>query len=408
MVERGCCFNVETVPVHCSFRAGLEAFLEGVFVKRWFRADLFIHGVCICYNCKEPHLPGKIAFLTKSFESEMRITSNSTTQTEAPWDLTRLATIGNATDFGVRRTGKGVNVYVLDSGIDYNDKELAGRVYVDKTYYSDDRDVAKHGTKVASLAAGTNTGVAKLSNIHAIRVLDDHGEGSASDLIDALYWILRNAKRPAVVNLSVGGCQSAILQKAVRDLYNAGILTVVSAGNDSANACDTGCVTNGDALIVGATTRENTIADFSNWGGCVDLFAPGLHNIATVPYSDRYSEFSGTSAAAPLVSGIAALLLESDPTLNAQELRQRILEATASGSLHGAKVAESTNRLAQIPNNIGDTEAQLNYQRTKTEDGDGTAIALAISLGVCGALALTAATLLLIKCCRRPRRQREA
>ena len=276
-------------------------------------------------------------------------------QEEAPWQLARLTNqncdIEVETRYSFNATGKGVNVYVIDSGAMVDHPEFGGRAQIGFSVFPNfPNDCAGHGTQVSSVIAGTNVGVAKLANIIAAQVLDCDGQGENSAVLAALSWISANHQKPAVVNMSVGGPQSPSVDGAVRAMVEQGIGVVVAAGNSMINACDLSPSGVESAFVVGASTKDQLRADFSNFGPCVDVFAPGRHVVAAgVPAQATKNGFmlaSGTSLSAPLVTGLYALLLESNPSLSPAQLKEAVIKASAKGLLQESTLFGSPNLLA--------------------------------------------------------------
>ena len=314
-------------------------------------------------------------------------------QKNPPWNLDRIdqpsLPLNDAFDF--QRTGKGVHVYVIDSGIDakhpgkhfqkninhlISHLEFGNRAELSKSFLKDSKDCAGHGTQVASIIAGTNVGVAKAAQIHALKILDCNGTGKNAHLIGAVYWIIKHHQKPAVINMSVGGIQSKAIDRAVQDAYNAGILVVTAAGNTNADACYVSPSGSPLSLNVGSVNKQDQKADFSNWGSCVDIMAPGVEIVCASPRKGkrraRYGYSSGTSASAPMVTGIATHFLEWNPDLSPDMLRTLIYENAAINRLHGASLKGCVNRIAQVPKNIGASEKNKNIKFSKIKVSQGS------------------------------------
>ena len=213
-------------------------------------------------------------------------------------------------------------------------------------------DCSGHGTQVASIIGGTNVGVAKLANVNVLQVLDCDGNGSNSDLIDGINFVIANHQKPAVINLSLGGPRSPSVDQAVRAAVDAGIFVVVAAGNENTDACTQSPAAVAEAVTVAAIAQRNTRAKFSNYGPCVDIFAPGVDILtAAIPAKSRngYVFGSGTSFSAPFVAGVAALLLESNPKMSPQQLTDKILGISAKSILSPSTLLGSPNLLLQAP-----------------------------------------------------------
>lgn len=291
-------------------------------------------------------------------------------QEEAPWQLARLnnqkCSIEGTTSYQFNATGKGVNVYVIDSGVMVDHPEFGNRARIGYTAFPNfPNDCAGHGTQVSSVIAGTNVGVAKLANIIVTQVLDCDGQGENSAVLAALGWIAANHKKPAVVNMSVGGPKSPSVDDAVRAMVAQGIGVVVAAGNSMIDACSLSPSGVETALVVGATTKDQVRAEFSNFGDCVDVFAPGRHVIAAgIPSQATKNGFmfvSGTSLSAPLVTGLYALLLEANPSLSPLQLKQAVIEASAKGLLKEDSLLGSPNLLVQTSSLPGTSGASFDF-----------------------------------------------
>ena len=248
-----------------------------------------------------------------------RIVSISTDQSQPGWGLDRIdqRALPLNQNYSYTTTGVGVTAYVVDSGINSTHTEFTGRIKSGFTVIADGRGVEDcngHGTHVSGIMAGTKYGVAKSASIVPVRVLDCNGSGSVSGLISGLNWAINNhqAGVPAVANLSVGAGASSSLNNAVASTVADGITVVVAAGNSNANACSYSPASAPSAITVGATVPLNdSRAYFSNYGTCVDIFAPGTSiPSAYVGSPIAAASMSGTSMASPFVAGIAAVYLE--------------------------------------------------------------------------------------------------
>lgn len=220
----------------------------------------------------------------------------------------------------------GVTVYVMDTGIRSTHTEFTGRVPKGFDAIGDGRgyeDCNGHGTHVAGIVAGTNYGVAKKASIIPVRVFGCTGGASGTNIVNGMNWIKSNhAGGPAVVNLSLGGSGvDSGWQAVIDDMTANGFVMVVSAGNDTANACNYSPAFAPNSITVGSTTSTDGISSFSNYGSCVDIMAPGS-SIKSASYaSDRgTTTMSGTSMAAPHVSGAVARLLQKYPSYNSSQI----------------------------------------------------------------------------------------
>ncbi|MFD6528886.1 S8 family peptidase [Streptomyces sp. NPDC060184] len=253
-------------------------------------------------------------------------------------------------DFTTRGTGAGVTAYILDSGIDYQHTEFdgadGGRAGFGFDAVGDGRrgaDCYGHGTHVAGTVAGSTYGVAREANVVSVRVLGCDGSGSNSGLIAGLDWVARNAVQPAVLNGSLGGGKSQTVNRATTALYTSGVLPVLAAGNDSKDACTVSPASADGALTVAASNRSDQQTSFSNWGACVELYAPG-QDIVSARLGGGTVSLNGTSMAAPHVTGLAVLYKQAHPGAGPAEVAAWIDEVSTKDVLTG--VSQGTpNRL---------------------------------------------------------------
>lgn len=244
----------------------------------------------------------------------------SGSQTPAGWGLDRIDQPDQPLDdsYTYPTMGAGVHVYIIDTGLRASHAEFAGRVGTGYSAITDGQgttDCQSHGTHVAGTVGGTTYGVAKAVTLHAVRVLDCEGQGTNAQVIAGIDWVTANHIKPAVANMSLGGSISTALDNALRTSIAAGVFYAVAAGNENTNACLGSPARVPEALTVGASTESDQRASFSNYGTCVDLFAPGQNILSSVIDSDNASaSYSGTSMASPHVAGAAALYLERNPT----------------------------------------------------------------------------------------------
>jgi subtilisin family serine protease/fibronectin type 3 domain-containing protein len=261
------------------------------------------------------------------------------TETNPPWGLDRIGQRnlpGNGV-YSSTPTGQGVNVYVVDTGILPTHVEFGGRATADFDAVDDGRngiDCNGHGTHVAGIIAGQQSGVAKSARVHGVRVLGCEGSGLTSDIMAALEWVGTNAVHPAVVNMSLGGSASDEEDIVVRSLIASGLTVVVSAGNDSTFAEDFSPARVTEAITVGASDWADNRSDFSNFGRVVDVFAPGSNVIsAWFATTTATAALSGTSMAAPHVAGVAALYLQDNPAAPPVQVESAIVSSSTRGKI---------------------------------------------------------------------------
>jgi len=248
-------------------------------------------------------------------------------------------------------TGQGVHVYVLDTGIDENHDEFRGRVgeCFTTVIFGGCSDAHGHGTHVAGTAGGTQYGIAKQVTLHAVRVLDQNGTGADSDVIRGIDWVTQHVTEngwPAVANMSLGGGASPALDLAVCRSIRAGVAYAVASGNDDTDACTQSPARVLQAVGAGASDRNDRTASFSNQGGCVDVFAPGV-DVLSARRLGGSTTLSGTSMASPHAAGGLALCRERHPEADALELRQCVIDTASLGKLSGLDTG-SPNRLLYV------------------------------------------------------------
>jgi serine protease len=263
-------------------------------------------------------------------------------QPNATWGLDRI----DQRDFPLNQTynydtnAVNVDVYIIDTGIRGSHVEFGGRVTNGYTAIADDNgtnDCNGHGTHVAATVGGAIYGVAKSVELHPVRVLGCNGSGSTAGVIAGVDWVANNHATPAVANMSLGGGASTALDDAVRAAIASGVTFAIAAGNSNANACNSSPARVEQALTVGSTTNTDARSSFSNFGVCLDLFAPGSSITSAWNTSDTATNtISGTSMATPHVAGVAALYLATNPSASPSAVRTALVNNATPAKVTGA------------------------------------------------------------------------
>ncbi|MFD9378297.1 S8 family peptidase [Streptomyces sp. NPDC059999] len=259
------------------------------------------------------------------------------------WDKSNGQGDGQFTPQG---NGAGVTAYILDTGIDYAHEEFGGRAAFGFDAMADGRqgqDCNGHGTHVAATVAGKTYGVARKADLVSVRVLDCEGRGSYSGMIAGFDWVLKNAKQPAVLNGSLGGDRSVTLNNAATALSDAGVLPVIAAGNDSKDACLVSPASADRVYTVGASNRWDEETSFSNYGTCLEIYAPG-EDIVSAKLGGGAVSLNGTSMASPHAAGVAALYKQAHPTAPSAEVAE-FLSAESTKDALSAVSKTSPNEL---------------------------------------------------------------
>ncbi|MGW0735230.1 S8 family peptidase [Streptomyces sp. NPDC002851] len=247
--------------------------------------------------------------------------------------------------------GQGVTVYVIDTGVRISHTDFGGRASYGYDAVDNDntaQDGHGHGTHVAGTVAGTAHGVAKKAKIVGVRVLNNQGSGTTAQVVAGIDWVTRNAVKPAAANMSLGGGADSALDTAVRNSIAAGITYSLAAGNENTDASTKSPARVAEGITVGATTRSDSRASYSNYGSVLDLFAPGSSITSTWNSSDTATNtISGTSMAAPHVAGAAALHLADNPNATPAQVRDALVAASSTGVVTSPG-SGSPNRLLNV------------------------------------------------------------
>jgi aqualysin 1 len=310
------------------------------------------------------------------FVEEDAYVSVNATQTNAPWGLDRVdqRSVPLNSAYNYIKTGSGVNVYVIDTGVLPTHVDFGGRATAVFDSMYDGRngvDCHGHGTHVAATIGGNNYGIAKNVNIRGVRVLGCNGIGTVSSTVEGVDWVTANFVAPAVVNMSMGSNASPLMDYAVQSSINAGVTYVAAAGNANTDACQYSPARVGAAITVGASDQTDTRASFSNYGSCVDLFAPGVGITSAWAWSNYASNTAnGTSMATPHVTGAVALYLEDNRTATPSQVTAALMGTATTGTVSGATGGSPNLMLFTAPN--GPTAGGANVSGSVlTEDDRG-------------------------------------
>jgi subtilisin family serine protease len=280
-----------------------------------------------------------------------------TTQTEATWGLDRVdqRALPLSTTYSYTSSGSGVRVYIIDTGILYSHSEF-GTEFGSRAVTGYDAvdggsadDCNGHGTHVAGTVGGTTYGVAKGVQLVGVRVLSCGGSGTWSGVIAGIDWVTEDhaSGTAAVANMSLGGGSNSSVDDAVRWMIADGVATAVAAGNGNAagreqNACRYSPARVTEAMTIGATNQTDAKASWSNYGNCVDWFAPGVGITSAWSTSTTATNtISGTSMATPHTAGIAALYLQGNPTATAQVVRDALFNNTTKEVVTSSKTSNN-------------------------------------------------------------------
>ena len=308
-------------------------------------------------------------------------------QSAPPWGLDRsdqrTLPLSSSRESGF--TGAGVTAYVIDSGVRADHVEFTGRMQMG--FFQDDgpTDCDGHGTHVAGSLAGATVGIAPGVAVVPVRVLDCAGAGRASGIIAGLDWIVAHHQPgvPAVMNMSVGGPANLAVDAAVQRVISDGIVVTVAAGNDGTNACFESPARLAAAITVAATDATDWSPDWSNFGSCVDLFAPGddvYSSWGAAPTA--YELVSGTSMAAPHVAGAAALVLERNPGFTPAQVTAQLFANATTGVVQN-RGTSTPDRLLYVPPTtvVPVTPARILDTRPGTTTVDGRSRGMGAAVG---------------------------
>jgi subtilisin family serine protease len=279
------------------------------------------------------------------------IAHTATSQSPATWGLDRIdqRSLPLSNSYSYTADGTGVTAYIIDTGIQFSHSEFGGRAVngYDAVDGGQADDCNGHGTHVSGTVGGTTYGVAKNVRLVAVRVLDCGGSGSWGGVIAGMDYVTGNhaAGTPAVANMSLGGGANASVDAALRRMIADGVATAVAAGNGNMggvaqDACKYSPARVAEAMTIGATSSTDAKTSWSNYGICVDWFAPGL-NITSAWLNNGTRTISGTSMATPHTTGVAALYLSGNPGATPQVVRDALYANTTKGKVTSSKTTNN-------------------------------------------------------------------
>ncbi len=285
-----------------------------------------------------------------AYVEQNHVVSLAATQPNPPsWGLDRIdqRNLPLNRSYTYPTTGAGVRAYIIDTGVRLSHGDFGGRATsgYDAVDGGSADDCNGHGTHVAGTVGGTAHGVAKGVSIVAVRVLNCQGSGTNAGVIAGINWVTQNAVKPAVANMSLGGGASTAVDNAVNNSITSGVTYSLAAGNSNANACNSSPARVPAGITVGATTSTDARASYSNYGRCLDIFAPGSSITSAWSTGNTATRsISGTSMAAPHVAGAAALVLAANPGFTPAQVRDTLVNSATPGVVTSPG-SNSPNRL---------------------------------------------------------------
>jgi serine protease len=332
--------DVVTMAASMANTYGLQADLAYTHALRGFTVK----------NAKRERIEKLLSDPRVDYVQENGIVYANATQTGATWGIDRVdqRDLPLNQTYNYDTTASNVHAYIIDTGIRGTHTNFGGRVSGGYTSITDGQgtnDCNGHGTHVAGTVGSATYGIAKAVQLHPVRVLNCQGSGTDAGVIAGVDWVTANHVKPAVANMSLGGGASTALDQAVTNLWNAGVFVAVAAGNDNSNACNYSPARAAAVFTVGSTTSTDARSSFSNYGTCLDIFAPGSSIMSTWSTSDTATNtISGTSMASPHVAGVGALYLAANPAATPSQVGTAIINASTPNKVTSPQTG-SPNRL---------------------------------------------------------------
>ena len=281
-----------------------------------------------------------------AYVEQDQVMTADATQSGATWGIDRVDQRNRPLSgtYTYTTTASTVYAYIIDTGIYTSHTQFGGRATnVYDALGGNGQDCNGHGTHVAGTVGSSTYGIAKAVRLRGVRVLNCSGSGSTSGIIAAVDWVRANRTNPAVANMSLGGGYSSSLNTAVTNLVNSGVFVAVAAGNSSANACNYSPASASGTVTVAASTSTDARASYSNYGSCVDLYAPGS-SITSTWLNGGTNTINGTSMASPHVAGVAALYKATYGNASSSTIASWLINNSTANVISG-NVTGTPNRL---------------------------------------------------------------
>jgi subtilisin family serine protease len=295
-------------------------------------------------------------------EANQRMYGDASVTNNATWGIDRIdqANLPLDTRYYGLADGSTVTAYVVDTGIRGTHTEFTGRLLPGFAGVADGQgtnDCNGHGTHVGGTIGGAVLGVAKKVNVVPVRTLGCENSGTLDAFLAGVDWVIANKQPRSVANMSVAfNPPNTTVDNKVRALINAGVTVIVSAGNRTTDACTQSPARVPEAITVAAIDKADARAAFSNYGTCVDLFAPGVDILSASYTGDTLARLiSGTSQATPHVAGVAALYLSTHPTATPAQIAAALISGTVPNKV--TDIQGSPNRLLSVK--VVDTTAPV-------------------------------------------------